>query len=215
MNKLSPIQWRRLLCEFAADNELRPALSLPFEQGEYIFSTDTHVIIRVNKSLVDKGDYDYSPKRKVPDASAVFPAHAPSFSISSEELGKAFAKLGIDPDDTTVKCPECGGSGEVDWEYTDHDGDTHIMVADCPCCDGDAYIPNGADSYCLINGKAILTNFMLKIHCTMRRLEVDALRCTHAHGTILFCLLPGIDVLAVTCPHNNTAKSAKIKTAKL
>lgn len=38
------------------------------------------------------------------------------------------------------ECEECEGSGYVEWEYTDLDGEIHFHDDDCPICKGDGII---------------------------------------------------------------------------
>ena len=35
------------------------------------------------------------------------------------------------------ECEECNGLKEVEWEYTDKDGEMHFHYADCPVCNGE------------------------------------------------------------------------------
>ena len=36
-------------------------------------------------------------------------------------------------------CTECNGEGEVEWEYMDSLGKTHLQDFDCPICGGSGY----------------------------------------------------------------------------
>lgn len=45
------------------------------------------------------------------------------------------------------ECKECGGTGKVEWEYTDDKLHTHFHDFDCPKCGGDGVIIHEKEIY--------------------------------------------------------------------
>lgn len=61
--------------------------------------------------------------------------------IEFANFDKAYNQFALIPEKVTKdgkpkECPECDGSGEVEYEYTDSNGDIHYKDCDCPLCDG-------------------------------------------------------------------------------
>ena len=61
--------------------------------------------------------------------------------FSLESLKKVLASFEMKEEQVVMEegreCVECEGSGEVEWEYTDQDGEIHFRDSDCPVCHGD------------------------------------------------------------------------------
>ena len=215
MNKLNPNQWWHLLNQFTYCGDKRPGLTLPFEQDDYIYATNTYIIIRVRKDIVPKGDCDYSPKGRVVNCQKAFYQPDPTFTISAKDIETAFVKLGIDPNVIDSVCPECGGEGEVDWEYTDRNGKQHTLTYECPLCGGVCTIPNGIDCWCGIDGKETLANNILMAYHAMLKLGIDTVRCTKGRTSLMMSLADGIDILTVMIDPSRERKSKKIKINKI
>lgn len=218
MKNLNAEQWRHLLYKFTSDEDFRPGLQQPFEQDGYVCATESHVVLRVNKNLIPKSNDDYAPKHRVPTVAKVMPTPNPTFTISLKEIQSCLVALGLNYDHLTKTCPECGGSGDVDWYYTDRDGDTHTKIDDCPCCGGSGEIQNGSDRYCSIGDRATLAYSMILVQYTMTALGVNTLRCTwHRMGkcSLLLNLADGVDILVSTVPIPESKKHFEIKTEEL
>lgn len=216
MKQISNSEWHRLLNLYVADEEsMRPALMNPFEQDGYVCATDTHTLIRVDKKYITD---DYTTQSKVPNVSKVIPVPNPTFAITDNELRKAFSILRIDYDATTVDCPECDDECEVEWEYTDRDGDKHTMYGECPSCNGTGRVPNGADKICEIGDKTICSHFILLLYHVMIALGIGEIKGTFGDkGQILFHVENGIDVVVMSCllDKNSSKLRAPIKVTKL
>ncbi len=216
MRQLTPNGWRNLLTLFVADEEeMRPALMKPFEQCGYVCASDTHILIRVAKKYITD---DYSTTAKTPDVSRLFSANTPTFKISISELGKAFTILGMDYDTTTIDCIECDNDCEVEWKFTDRDGDEHSKWAECPCCNGTGRVPNGADKYCKIGSNLVCAYFVLLLYRTMMELEVDEVKVTTgSKSTLMFNIGDGIDIVVMPCILDKYSSKlrAPIKMTKL
>lgn len=215
MKKLNADQWRNILYKFTSDEDIRPGLQKPFEQGGYICSTDAHVVLRVDKTLIPKSDDDYTPKGHVPNVAAVMPKPKPTFTISLIDLRSNLVALGLDYNRTTKDCPECYGSGDVDWYYTDRDGDTHTKIDECPYCEGVGEIHNGNDRYCTIGNKATLAYFLILTHFVMEALGADTLKCTWGRSSILLNIADGVDILVSAVPIPESKKTFSIKIEEL
>ena len=103
-----------------------------------MWASDTHFVLIVKKSLV-RGrfkKYSYGSKIKIPQADM-------RVKIDFADIGAAYDKVEKYVETTKVtldevdECLDCGGTGEVDWEYTDLDGNTHYMSEECPVCHGE------------------------------------------------------------------------------
>lgn len=215
MKQLNADQWRSLLYKFTSDEDFRPGLQKPFEQDGYIFATETHVVLRVDKNLIPISNDDYTPKNRVPTVAKVMPAPDPTFTISLKEIQSCLVALGLNYDRLTKNCPECGGSGDVDWYYTDRDGDTHTKIDECPYCGGSGDIHNGNDRYCTIGDKAILAYYLILTHCVMVNLGIETLKCTLGNRSILLNLADGVDILVSAVPIPQSKKTFPIKIEEL
>lgn len=80
--------------------------------------------------------------------------------VDFANFDKAYNQFALIPEKVTKdgkpkECPECDGRGEVEYEYTDSDGNTHYRYYDCPICDG----TGERDDYELVEtGRMILPN---------------------------------------------------------
>jgi DnaJ-class molecular chaperone len=43
-------------------------------------------------------------------------------------------------------CHHCSGGGSVDAEYTDSEGEGHVVTIECPLCDGSGEVSTGEPS---------------------------------------------------------------------
>lgn len=217
MKKLTAVQWQSLLYKFTADEDFRPGIQKPFMQGGYICATNAYIVLRVNRKLIPPSNDDYVPKGYVPNVTAVMPNPnpTPTFTITIKAIRECLVALGLNYDILTKNCPECDGSGDVDWYYTDRDGDTHTMVDKCPCCDGMGEVANGDDRYCAIGDRATLAHFMILTHYVMNSLGIETLKCTWGKGNLLFNLSDGVDILVATVPIPESKRSFPIKIEEL
>lgn len=201
MKELTQAEWHRLLTLFVADAEdMRIALMKPFEQDGYVCATNANIILRVDKKFISE---DFSTGKQLPDVASVMPEHNPISAITMDTLKGEFVRQQIDYDTTTVDCPYCDDECEVEWEYTDHDGDTHKMWAECPCCGGTGILPNGINKKCQVIGATINAHYMLLIYHVMLALGIDKAELTRGEREqILFHIAEGIDV--VVMPYQTT-----------
>lgn len=213
MKSLTPEQWRSLLDLFVADaDSFRLVLMKPFEQNGFVCATDGHNLIRVSKEFIS-GEFPTPPQ--APNVARVIPAYKPSLTVSVYSLRHAFVAVGVDYNRMLVCCPECDGDRQVEWEYTDIDGDRHTMSADCPVCDGSGQVLNGVDKFCIIADTILSAYSLLLLHRVMDALGIDTAQITFDEcGPLLFTLADGVDILIAPCPTDFASKAKTIvKTA--
>lgn len=214
MNKLGRHTEFALLDIFIyREDDMRPSLEKPMEQNGYICATDTHIAVRIKKEMLT-GEYE---QRDAPNFARVFPAIKPKYSITFEAILEAIAKCKLS-ETLYVDCPECGGSGEVDWHYYDKDGDTHTREDECPVCGGDGMAFNGLKEFIFLgNEYAFQAYYLICIVKAMRLLGVKTISVApnNCHAW-LFVPCEGVQIILMprsTYPTKVEA-SAKIKLIK-
>lgn len=130
--------YRELLQLFVSKDHLRIAMCTPFIQGNFAIGTDAHSLICFESKLLP--EIDFESHEKAPNALAVIPAGWDGkTAIASKDLAAAIAasdKLHkILFTIKTVQCPDCDGSGYVDFTFYDHQAKRHELEGDCPTCD--------------------------------------------------------------------------------
>lgn len=174
------------------DDDMRPGLESPMEQDGYICATDTRIAIRIKKEMTT-GEYEH---RATPTFARVFPESKPKYSIRVNTISEAISKCGLSMA-AFVDCPECNGSGEVEWHYHDKDGDTHTHDDECPLCHGDGTALNGINKFISLgNEHAFSAYYLICIVKAMRLLGVESISVTpnNFHGW-LFEPCEGVEIL--------------------
>lgn len=132
-----------LLEMFTDADGVRAFTYIPFLHPVYneVWATEGHVIIRISP---DRLSGHYEPvegceELKLPKA--LKPCH---LSCTYKAIRQALDACPLVDEVVTEKhkedCKECGGFGEVEWEYTDDNLHTHYHDFNCPICDGDGVI---------------------------------------------------------------------------
>ena len=131
---------KELLDLFTYKGKYRDYLTKPFMIGEYVYASDARRIIRINAGLL-KGEYpgDNIPKnvRVGIDKYVSIPINC-SKDVTAGQLERVLASIPqIDEEvmDET-ECPDCNGSGEVEWYYNAINGTEYSDYDECPVCDG-------------------------------------------------------------------------------
>lgn len=197
MKQITPQEWRKLLTLFVANNdEIRPVFMKPFEQRGYVCATNGQILIRVAKGYIKE---DFESTMKAPDVAAVIPTRNPQFAITLSALKGKFVRQHIDYDLTTVPCPHCDDECEVEWAFTDKDGDRHTMWAKCPCCHGSGREPNAIGKTCKVAGMTVNAHYMLLVYRVMSSLEIGAVDVTvGSRRQLLFHVADGVDVMTMS-----------------
>ena len=132
-----------LLEMFTGGDGVRAFTYVPFRHPVYneVWATEGHVIIRINPDRLKK---HYEPVKgceelKLPKV--LKPCH---LSCTYKAIRQALDECPLVDEVVTEEheedCKECGGTGEVEWEYTDDNLHTHYQDFDCPVCGGSGVI---------------------------------------------------------------------------
>lgn len=131
---------KALLDLFTYKGKYRDYLTKPFRIGNAVYATNASRIIGIDARLL-KGEYpsDNIPKnvRGSIDKYVSIPINC-SKDVTSGQLERALASIPqIDEEvmDET-ECPDCNGSGEVEWYYNAFNGTEYSDYDECPVCDG-------------------------------------------------------------------------------
>jgi hypothetical protein len=132
---------------FCGDDEIRPAMLLPFEWSGKIYATDGHKLIRCDKSFIE---FELTNPHKPLNCEAVMPKENCNRIVKTKfedfdifKTEDELVKSGKD-----IKCIECNGEGEVEWEYK-----YNTKMDECPECDGSGFssesrlVPNGKKTF--------------------------------------------------------------------
>lgn len=116
---------------------LREAFKKPFSIGEFVYATDGYAIIRVKKEILKEEYPPYTkPMFKWPERNC---DQLVALSTLQEVWGRMPTVEETIMQGEYKDCEECGGEGEVEWEYMDSSGRTYRQDFDCPVCDGSGY----------------------------------------------------------------------------
>ena len=131
---------KQALQMFCDNNALRETYNSPFfneaDNGR-LMATEGHMLIIVDPKLL-RGKYKKFSQR-LPDFD--FNRCDTNITVPFAAIEDAYNKFELIPEKVTrdgqsSECPECDGSGQVEYEYTDSNGDTHYKECDCPICMG-------------------------------------------------------------------------------
>lgn len=170
-------------------NSAHKAIEKPFLWKEYVAATDTRFLLMIRKDLLE--DNDYEAQGGTPDIKNALSPENCDLCISADLIKITIGELPQCVENKLVLpkiiCKECGGSGEVDWEYVDKDGKTHYGDHDCPCCYGTGvirpakYEPTGRtiptpDSLIILDGACIAGMAFQRLLDTLNALSIDNVR---------------------------------------
>ena len=142
------IPWEELLYRFTDEPiiGIREWMARPFvntAHGNEVWATDGHAALMIRHGVCPDKEYGRLEKRIawIPGQEA-----GPIATFTVQALRAALAKCPqeevMEVDREEKECPECGGSGTVEWSYTASYGDRHFYEAEfrCPVCDGDGIL---------------------------------------------------------------------------
>lgn len=126
-----------LLSLFTGNDELRPNMMFPNLKDGIVSASDGHVLICIPE---DELTLKYKTNIQYPNTVKLFSDFEKEplcgIKVEVETLAKELAKCRLEVDKFLLKCKECNGSGNVEWEYEDNNLETHYTQHDCPLCDG-------------------------------------------------------------------------------
>ncbi len=193
-------------------------------QHKKVFSTDGYIVIFINPNML-LGSYEES---EFPSIRKMALTSAEGY-FTVESLKKTLESFGMEEEQVIIEkggeCEECGGSGEVEWEYTDLDGESHFHDDDCPVCNGDGttegvfkntgfMIPT-YNSFVRI-GKSFFRGFVAqKLLWTMEYFNVDKAGFSEDDKTICFTLKNGVQIVVANIePYGAVQEIATLETTK-
>ena len=101
-----------------------------------VFATNGIILIMMDPSMLSES-YEEIEK---PSIYTVF-RDSMEGNFTFESLKKVFESFEMEKElvlmEEGKECEECNGLGEVEWEYTDKDGEMHFHYGDCPFCNGE------------------------------------------------------------------------------
>lgn len=130
---------RKLICNCFISPDYHPILVQPFWQNNKLCATDGHVLIRIDKNLVENPEWvpQPQPKTKYPDTGSVIPEYSLDIPLTVNQIQNAIQKAKIV--DEYEPCDDCHGTGMVTWEYEGLVND-YTKEDKCPVCDGEGHL---------------------------------------------------------------------------
>lgn len=113
---------------FTGDDALRPKFYNPFDDGDYVYASDAHTMVRVEKTHLAL-DYTVDNKDK-PNVSKFFNLEKDEeneLKISTDKLAETLSRMKFRYKE--LECENCEGEGTVTCASCGHDHD-------CDDCDG-------------------------------------------------------------------------------
>lgn len=136
-------KYLEILQMFVGQDDLRPAMTVPNIGNEYASATDAHALVFFDKNLLPENtvfETDFGEKLKYPDIQRFVEMKANCNTILDvEKINEVISKCPLiedtDEEENEYECPECDGSGKVEYEYSSSKT-THYMDGECPICYG-------------------------------------------------------------------------------
>lgn len=184
---------------------------------ETVFSTNGRILIMMNPSMLSES-YEEIEK------SFIYKVFCDSMEgyFTLESLKKVLASFEMEEG---RECKECKGHGEVEWEYTDQDGEMHFYYGDCPICYGegkaeDVFESTGftiptEDSIVRI-GKSFFRGIEAqKLLWTMEYFNVDKAEFSTSTNSISFTLNNGVEIAVAPLEPYESQNIVTLETTKL
>lgn len=116
---------------FYGSDNLRPSFHNPLLWNNKVYATDAHALIITDKENID---FEYINEYEGSDLSTILPPINCSEKLIIPDLEHLKTADETKEYGEDVKCDECNGDGEVEWEY-----ESYSKYDDCPKCDGTGY----------------------------------------------------------------------------
>lgn len=206
---------RYLLNLYVYDGDFHWNMQMPFRQDGRVCATDGRMLIRIAEGLCEEEYTDMPNGLKPVNTNAVIPEKNMCDTVTALMLNHALEKA---PEEKNSYCPECGGSGEVKYEYRDRFGNMHTMAGDCPECDGTGEVGEyTAIKYQFtLHGYALSYKHLKTLLRTMAYLNTDSLRLRHIQkgdedSQALLFDVDGKDIEILALPQLRCEKLKEIK----
>lgn len=186
-----------------------------------VFATDGRILIMMNPSILSES---YEEVEK-PFIYTVFRDFMEGY-FTFESLKKVLASFEMEEERVIIEkggeCEECEGSGEVEWEYTDLDGEIHFHDNDCPICDGKGEIEGvfentgfmmpTEDSTVRI-GKSFFRGIEAqKLFWTMEYFKVDKAEFSESEKSVSVALDNGVQIAISVKPYGTYQDFVTLET---
>lgn len=192
---------RQLIFNCFIGPESHPILAFPFWQHDKLCASDGHVLIRIDKNLIDNPNLvpKFQKDRKLPETSSVIPETTLNIPLTQQKIKKAIQLADIV--DEYVPCEDCRNTGTVRWEYLSLEGHHHTKEFKCPVCDGEGHlgktgnrIPDPKQLY-QIRNLFFTGETMTWLLNVMDLLETSQLTVSGENPYALLLTMPGVQIL--------------------
>ena len=205
---------KKALQMFCETNALRETYNSPFfneADGGRLMATEGHLLILVDRKLL-RGKYkQFSQRLPAFD----FNRCDTNITVPFSAIEAAYNKFDLEPEKVTtdgqsIECPECDGSGEVEYEYTDNDGHTYYKDCDCPICMGTGQrndyelVETGRkilpkESTFTLAGSYVKAEYLWRIVTALRLMGFESMVLqSQQRGSNIFRVCDGITVLLMS-----------------
>ncbi len=198
-----------ILKMYVGKDELRNWLFKPFSVGNLAIATNAHELIFFNKELTKSELIPCENENPQIILNNIPQERNQSFVLDIEKIEECFKNIPLV--DVTkevgedIKCSECLGEGEVEWEY-----ERWTKDMTCPKCDGDGYestskqVPTGEkeiDGLKLIDIKnsrfsVLMVDRLLKVRNLLNEKEITLVYQLQANKSTIF-KIGNIEVLCM------------------
>lgn len=194
---------------YREDDGLRDEIRQPYLKDGRICATDTYALIRIARNYFTQDNFHEIDRYNI-----TWPRQQLPVKLSFNMIGRAIEQLPMVDvcieETITGTCPDCDGSGNVEWEYRDLRGETYYHTFECPVCDGEGIIeetvskPTGekerdkdyfvkiGDFYCIKSRNLLLLYDAMKL-CGAEEVSISG----STDYLISFNIAEGIDILFV------------------
>ncbi len=222
---------KEVLQAFCSKDSWRTHLNSPFRNPNdngRIWATDGICLLTVDPKMV---------RRKYQEHTMTLPvtmAENCNTIVTLDDIEAAYNSLGKEPEyrfeeGEIIKCPECDGSGHVNFEYyCEVNGRTYQEEEDCPYCDGSGEapelkkVPTGRmlvpdNSFLRIDGTFFLPRIIIRALDGLRLLGATQLnhRINDGSGANLFHVSDGVELYIMCCLGNDKPVYKDVKTTEL
>jgi len=128
------------LFEIFLDKEnSRKEIKKPFVNNGWVAATESHICLLIKPEFLKQ---TYEP-RVLPNVLKILTEPNIDITISRAKLLNGIKAISTEKEKRVispgVKCRECDGVGEVEWQYCDSNGYDYCEDFECPICHGSGY----------------------------------------------------------------------------
>ena len=144
-----------------------------------------------------------------------------------ESLKKVLASFEMEEEvgqtEKEEECKECKGSGDVEWEYTDKEGETHYHYFECPICEGEGvndvfentgFMMPTEDSTVRIGKSFIRGVEAQKLLWAMEYFKVDKAEFSESEKSVSVTLDNGVQIAISVKPYGTYQDFVTLETTK-